>query len=214
MKHSEQASEAGTTPGSSRTPMGSSMAAAPRCGSRRGSPVATMVCVVALESWDERDPGRSVVRFPNSWNESWGDRGYGRMRSARTRRCAQRSTSSKSASDLRARIGSSGSSTPFEERSCLDGLSCSRLRSSRPPPRGSFPHNAVARGRRSLRGRRLSSLLAPGVDRHLRASGPVVDPQQRRSVPVGDLQRAGRLGELVDRGAGDVLAGLRVGLPG
>lgn len=38
------------------------------------------ICVVALESWDERDPGKSVVRFPNSWNQSWGDRGYGRMR--------------------------------------------------------------------------------------------------------------------------------------
>jgi hypothetical protein len=38
------------------------------------------ICVVALESWDDRDPGKSVVRFPNSWNESWGDRGYGRMR--------------------------------------------------------------------------------------------------------------------------------------
>jgi hypothetical protein len=38
------------------------------------------ICVIALESWDERDPGKSVVRFPNSWNESWGVNGYGRMR--------------------------------------------------------------------------------------------------------------------------------------
>lgn len=38
------------------------------------------ICVIALESWDERRPERSVIRFPNSWNEGWGDRGYGRMR--------------------------------------------------------------------------------------------------------------------------------------
>lgn len=38
------------------------------------------ICVVALESWDARDPGKSVIRFPNSWNTSWGANGYGRMR--------------------------------------------------------------------------------------------------------------------------------------
>ncbi|MGI5233786.1 hypothetical protein [Actinoallomurus sp. CA-142502] len=39
-------------------------------------------CVVALETWDERAPENSVIRFPNSWNRSWGDNGYGRMRLA------------------------------------------------------------------------------------------------------------------------------------
>lgn len=38
------------------------------------------ICVIKLATWDERNPGNSVVEFPNSWNESWGDRGYGRMR--------------------------------------------------------------------------------------------------------------------------------------
>lgn len=38
------------------------------------------ICVVALEAWDERAPENSVVRFPNSWSDSWGDGGYGRMR--------------------------------------------------------------------------------------------------------------------------------------
>lgn len=38
------------------------------------------LCVVALESWDAGDLGKSVVRFVNSWTTSWGDGGYGRMR--------------------------------------------------------------------------------------------------------------------------------------
>lgn len=38
------------------------------------------LCVVALESWDADDPGKSVVRFVNSWTETWGVDGYGRMR--------------------------------------------------------------------------------------------------------------------------------------
>ena len=38
------------------------------------------VCVIALETWHEGDPGNSVVAFPNSWGGSWGDHGYGRMR--------------------------------------------------------------------------------------------------------------------------------------
>jgi hypothetical protein len=38
------------------------------------------LCVTRLETWDARDPGKSVIVLPNSWNRSWGDNGYGRMR--------------------------------------------------------------------------------------------------------------------------------------
>jgi hypothetical protein len=34
----------------------------------------------ALESWDDRDPRASVVRFPNSWGSGWGMQGWGRIR--------------------------------------------------------------------------------------------------------------------------------------
>jgi hypothetical protein len=37
------------------------------------------VYVEALESWDDRDPHASVIRFRNSWGD-WGDSGSGRMR--------------------------------------------------------------------------------------------------------------------------------------
>lgn len=37
------------------------------------------LCMTRLETWNERDPGKSVVVMPNSWNRSWGDDGYGRM---------------------------------------------------------------------------------------------------------------------------------------
>jgi hypothetical protein len=38
------------------------------------------VYVEALESWDDRDPHASVIRFRNSWGDEWGDHGSGRMR--------------------------------------------------------------------------------------------------------------------------------------
>jgi hypothetical protein len=34
----------------------------------------------ALESWDEADPGNSVLLFHNSWGDGWGDHGCFRMR--------------------------------------------------------------------------------------------------------------------------------------
>jgi hypothetical protein len=34
----------------------------------------------SLESWDDRQPEKSVVAFANSWSSSWGDGGYGRLR--------------------------------------------------------------------------------------------------------------------------------------
>jgi hypothetical protein len=40
------------------------------------------ICVTRLETWDERDPGKSVIVFPNSWAKGWGEQGYGRMRLA------------------------------------------------------------------------------------------------------------------------------------
>ena len=36
--------------------------------------------VEALEAWDDRDPDKCIVRFHNSWGDSWGDHGCGRMR--------------------------------------------------------------------------------------------------------------------------------------
>jgi hypothetical protein len=38
------------------------------------------VYLAALESWDDRDPSRSVVRFVNSWGAGWGAGGCGRLR--------------------------------------------------------------------------------------------------------------------------------------
>lgn len=38
------------------------------------------IYVAELESWNDRDPGQSVIRFVNSWDSSWGDAGSGRLR--------------------------------------------------------------------------------------------------------------------------------------
>ena len=38
------------------------------------------IYVEALESWSDTDPSQSVIRFHNSWNDSWGDHGCGRLR--------------------------------------------------------------------------------------------------------------------------------------
>lgn len=34
----------------------------------------------ALETWDDTDPSKVVIRLRNHWRASWGDHGYGRMR--------------------------------------------------------------------------------------------------------------------------------------
>lgn len=36
----------------------------------------------ALEAWDDHDPSKVVFRFHNSWNDSWGDHGCGRITGA------------------------------------------------------------------------------------------------------------------------------------
>lgn len=38
------------------------------------------ICATTLLTWDERDPGKSVIGGPNSWNRGWGLGGYWRMR--------------------------------------------------------------------------------------------------------------------------------------
>ena len=38
------------------------------------------IYIEALESWNDRDPHASVIRFRNSWGPGWGDQGSGRMR--------------------------------------------------------------------------------------------------------------------------------------
>lgn len=38
------------------------------------------IYVAALEAWDDRDLSKCVIRFSNSWSESWGDSGSARMR--------------------------------------------------------------------------------------------------------------------------------------
>lgn len=37
------------------------------------------IYIEALESYDSRDPRKSVIRFRNSWGDGWGDHGAGRM---------------------------------------------------------------------------------------------------------------------------------------
>ena len=38
------------------------------------------IYVEALEAWSDTDPSQCVIRFHNSWNDSWGDHGCGRLR--------------------------------------------------------------------------------------------------------------------------------------
>lgn len=38
------------------------------------------IYVAELETWDQDQPHNSVIRFVNSWSQSWGDHGCGRMR--------------------------------------------------------------------------------------------------------------------------------------
>lgn len=38
------------------------------------------IYVAELESWDDRRPEKSVIRFVNSWSNTWGDHGSGRLR--------------------------------------------------------------------------------------------------------------------------------------
>lgn len=45
--------------------------------------------VEALESWDELDPQKVVVRLRNSWGATWGDHGCGRMRGLTYQRLRQ-----------------------------------------------------------------------------------------------------------------------------
>jgi hypothetical protein len=37
------------------------------------------IYICSLEAWNPIDPSKSVVAFPNSWDTSWGDQGYGRL---------------------------------------------------------------------------------------------------------------------------------------
>ena len=48
--------------------------------SRSGVAGGHEIYIEALESWDDRDPSKSVIRFRNSWGSAWSDHGSGRMR--------------------------------------------------------------------------------------------------------------------------------------